>query len=125
MTEEGAVIAGGHRDVVVALNVKHIDSGVADDCSCVEYFGAAIDQDKYLALCWPDSSKILGFKLVHILERGEQVFITYEGLSRQTRFQNTEILTMRDGQIIQAEVHFGWNIPREVLTSESRDTGAE
>lgn len=124
MTEGNAVITRGHRDVFLALNLKHIDTCVADDCSCVEYLGAEIDQDKYFALCWPDSSKILGFKLVHILERGEQVFITYEGLSRQTRFQNTEILTMRDGQIVTAEVHFGWNIPNDVLTSESCDSGA-
>ena len=27
------------------------------------------------------------------------------------RFRNTEILTLREGQIIVVEVYFGWSIP--------------
>jgi hypothetical protein len=27
------------------------------------------------------------------------------------RFRNTEILTVRNGQLVEAEVYFGWSIP--------------
>ena len=40
------------------------------------------------------------------------MFVTYEAETTSgKRFRNTEILTMRDGKIIEAEVYFGWNIP--------------
>lgn len=29
------------------------------------------------------------------------------------RFRNTEVLTIRDGKILEAEVYFGWNVPHE------------
>jgi hypothetical protein len=29
------------------------------------------------------------------------------------RFRNTEILTVRNGKIVEAEVYFGWTIPHE------------
>lgn len=43
---------------------------------------------------------------------GDRVFITYEAVTTSgKRFRNTEILTLRDGKITEAEVYFGWNIP--------------
>jgi len=40
--------------------------------------------------------------------------VTYEGGAvGGRRFRNTEILTLRGGQIIEAEVYFGWSIPHE------------
>jgi hypothetical protein len=29
------------------------------------------------------------------------------------RFRNTEIMTVRDGKIVEVEVYFGWSIPHE------------
>ena len=53
-------------------------------------------------------------------EHGEQVFVTYEGQGKQTRFRNTEVLTLRDGKIAEIEVYFGWSVPHEVPPSEHR-----
>ncbi|WP_201026421.1 hypothetical protein [Paramesorhizobium deserti] len=40
--------------------------------------------------------------------------MTYEGTADEgRRFRNTEILTIRDGRIIEAEVYFGWSLPHE------------
>ncbi len=40
--------------------------------------------------------------------------MTYEGQGAGgKRFRNTEILTIRDGQICDVEVYFGWSIPHE------------
>lgn len=52
---------------------------------------------------------------------GEQVFVKYEDQSKNARFRNTEILTVRDGQIVAVEVYFGWNVPHEVPAGEHRD----
>jgi hypothetical protein len=56
-----------------------------------------------------------------MVEYGEQVFVTYEGQSKQARFRNTEILTVRDGRIATIEVYFGWNVPHEVPAGEHHD----
>jgi len=55
-----------------------------------------------------------GFDFIHTVLDGERVFVTYEGRSNiGKRFRNTEILTVRDGKIVEAEVYFGWTIPHE------------
>jgi len=44
----------------------------------------------------------------------DRVFVTYEGRSTSgKRFRNSEILTVRDGKIVDVEVYFGWDIPHE------------
>lgn len=48
------------------------------------------------------------------MEDGARVFVTYELRGTEgRRFRNTESLTVRDGQIVEAEVYFGWSIPHE------------
>ena len=37
------------------------------------------------------------------------------------RFRNTEILTVRDDQLVEAEVYFGWNIPYKAPVGEFVD----
>ena len=45
---------------------------------------------------------------------GELVLVTYEGSNVDGgRFRNTEILTVRGQQIVEAEVYFGWSVPHE------------
>ena len=80
----------------------------------------ALDRDSYFAICWPNSADSERFEIVHMAEHGEQVFITYEGQGKQTRFRNTEVLTVRDGKIAEVEVYFGWNVPHEVPPGEHR-----
>jgi ketosteroid isomerase-like protein len=48
---------------------------------------------------------------VRLFERGEEVFVTYEASRTDgTRFRNTEVLTVRDGKIVEVEVYFGWDL---------------
>ena len=73
-----------------------------------------LDRTTYFARCWPNSETLTGFDFIHVVPAGERVFVTYEGQSsRGKRFRNTEILTIRDGQIHEVEVYFGWSIPHE------------
>ena len=73
-----------------------------------------IDRATYFSRCWKVSESIVGRKLIHILADSERVFVTYE-LARTTgrASRNTEILTLRDGKIVDVEVYFGWSIPHE------------
>ena len=73
-----------------------------------------IDRATYFTRCWPASEHITGFKFLHLVPDGDRVFVTYQGsFDGKPRFQNTEILTVRDGQLIEVEVYFGWSLPHK------------
>jgi ketosteroid isomerase-like protein len=71
-----------------------------------------IDRATYFERCWPNSRTITGFEFVALEPVGDRVFVVYEGHSTDGhRFRNTEILTVRNGRIVDVEVYFGWSIP--------------
>ena len=71
-----------------------------------------IDRATYFKRCWPNSERTEGFDFIRCVAEGDQVLVTYEGRAvGGARFRNTEILTLREGQIIDVEVYFGWSIP--------------
>ena len=73
-----------------------------------------IDRDTYFARCWPNHEGISDFRFVRLIEAGDEVVVTYEGTGATGGvFRNTEVLTIRDGKIVEAEVYFGWNVPHE------------
>jgi ketosteroid isomerase-like protein len=91
-----------------------LEALIADDFHFTSPLDNRIDRDTYFARCWPNSESISAFEFVNLVQVGERVFVTYEGRSdTRRRFRNTEILTLRDGKIVEAEVYFGWSIPHE------------
>jgi ketosteroid isomerase-like protein len=73
-----------------------------------------IDRDVYFDRCWKNSETITGFTFIDLVADGERVFVTYEGQrSTGKPFRNTEIVTVRNGKIVEVEVYFGWSIPHE------------
>jgi ketosteroid isomerase-like protein len=70
-----------------------------------------LDREGYFERCWPNAGHLEEFSFVRLFERGEEVFVTYE-VSRTdgTRFRNTEVLTVREGRIVEVEVYFGWDL---------------
>jgi len=91
-----------------------IEALIAEDFRFTSPLDNGLDRARYFARCWPNSNTITGFDFIHVVPAGERVFVTYEGQSsRGKRFRNTEILTIRDGQIHAVEVYFGWSIPHE------------
>ena len=73
-----------------------------------------INQKAYFERCWKNSETITGFTFVNLVADGERVFVTYEGRrSTGNPFRNTEIMTLRNGKIVEVEVHFGWSIPHD------------
>ena len=98
-----------------------IEALIAADFRFTSPLDNGLDRESYFATCWPNGESIEGFEFIHMVTSGEQVFVTYEGQTEQSRFRNTEILTVRSGQIAAVEVYFGWNVPHEVPAGEHRD----
>jgi len=91
-----------------------IESVLADDFHFTSPLDNRIDRKTYFERCWPNSLGITEFDFIHLVADGKRVFVTYEGRSKSgKRFRNTEIATLRDGKIIEAEVYFGWSIPHD------------
>lgn len=73
-----------------------------------------IDRATYFARCWPNSEWIKGYDFINLVPDGDRVFVTYEGHSANgNSYRNTEIVSVRDGQIVEVEVYFGWSIPNK------------
>jgi hypothetical protein len=83
-----------------------------------------IDRSTYFARCWPNGRTITGCKLVRCVLDGDKAFVTYEGCGHNGKaFRNTEVLTIRDGKLVEAEVYFGWSLPHEAPTGGFIDAG--
>ena len=71
-----------------------------------------IDRATYFARCWPNSETISGFDFINLVPDRDRVFVTYEGRRVNGQgFRNTEIVSVRNKQIVDVEVYFGWSIP--------------
>jgi ketosteroid isomerase-like protein len=91
-----------------------IEAVIGDDFHFTSPLDNRIDRDTYFERCWPNSSTITEFEFINLVGDGERAFVTYEGQSTSgRRFRNTEILTVRNGKIVEVEVYFGWSIPHE------------
>jgi len=89
-----------------------IESLIAEDFRFTRPLDNGLERRTYFELCWPNNEAILDFRFIHLVADGDRVFVTYEAsCAGDRRFRNTEILTIRDGQIHEAEVYFGWSIP--------------
>jgi SnoaL-like domain len=89
-----------------------LDALIADDFTSP--LDNRIGRAVYFDRCWPNNQTISDFQFVHLVQHGDQVFVTYEAHGTALRgFRNTEILTIRGDEIVEAEVYSGWTIPHE------------
>ena len=113
-TNDIVAIARAAYEAYVAKNRAAIEKLIAADFHFTSPLDNRIDRETYFAHCWPNSERIDGFNFINLVRDGDRVFVTYEGHARNgERFRNTEIVTVRDGQIVEAEVYFGWSIPHK------------
>jgi ketosteroid isomerase-like protein len=96
-----------------------IERLIADDFHFTSPLDNRIDRKTYFERCWPNSRTTEAFDFIHLVPDGERVFVTYEGQwAGGKRFRNTEILTIRGGKIVEAEVYFGWTIPHDAAVGD-------
>ncbi len=113
MPDDAVAIARASYTAYVTKDRAAIEALIADDFHFTSPLDNRIDRATYFATCWPNSASIEGFDFIHLIPDGERVFVTYEGRAKDRRFRNTEVLTVKDGRITDAEVYFGWTIPHE------------
>jgi ketosteroid isomerase-like protein len=121
MAKDISATARAAYNAYVTKDRAAIEAVIADDFHFTSPLDNGLNRESYFAICWPNSANTEGFDIVHMIEHGDQVFVTYEGRSKQSRFRNTEILTVRNGQIVAVEVYFGWSVPHEVPVGEHRN----
>src|SRR5262249_59565754 len=91
-----------------------LEQVIADDFHFSSPLDNRIDRRTYFARCWPNSENIANFRFIHLVRDGDRAFVTYEGRTRTGKgFRNTEILTIRHGKLVEAEVYFGWSLPHD------------
>lgn len=69
-----------------------------------------LDRDTYFKTCWPDGF-IKKFDLELVASIGEKVFVIYNATTTSKKFRNTEVFTVKNNQIAEVEVYFGWDLP--------------
>jgi ketosteroid isomerase-like protein len=116
MTRKGdivAIVRAGY-EAYVAKDRAAIERLIGEDFHFTSPLDNRIDRATYFARCWPNSERIDGFDFINLVPDGDRVFVTYEGHKTDGEsFRNTEIVTVRDGQIGEVEVYFGWSIPHK------------
>jgi ketosteroid isomerase-like protein len=123
--EDPAKVARASYDAYVSKDRAAIEALIADDFHFTSPLDNRLDRATYFTRCWPNSAAIAGFEFIHVARGGERVFVTYEGRNAEgKRFRNTEILTIRNGKICEAEVYFGWSIPHPAAPGGFVDAAA-
>ncbi len=108
------IVARAVFDAYVQKDRAAIGRLIAEDFHFTSPLDNRLDRAAYLEICWPNSETVKGFEFIHLVPEGDRVFVTYEGESTDGRKnRNTEILTVRDGKLVEVEVYFGWSIPHE------------
>ena len=112
MTASPLAVARGCFEAYVAKDRAAIEALIDRDYHFTSPIDNALDRETYFARCWPNSKVMTGFKYIYQLEDGDRAFIVYEAHTRTGRtFRNSEVYTVRDGQLVATEVYFGWDIP--------------
>jgi ketosteroid isomerase-like protein len=120
MQHDPIAIARASYQAYVDKDRAAIEALIADDFRFTSPLDNHLDRNTYFARCWPSSATLAGFDFIHLVPHGDRVLVTYEGRSTSgRRFRNTEILTIRQGKIVDAEVYFGWTIPHAAAAGGS------
>ena len=121
MSDDPTSIARRSYQAYVDKDRAAIEDLIGPDFRFTSPLDNGIDRDTYFERCWPNSKTLDSFTFVHLVRDGERVFATYEAsTSSGTHFRNTEILTVRDGKIVDAQVYFGWSLPHEAAPGTSK-----
>ena len=105
-------IARAAYEAYVTKDRASLEPLLASDFHFTSPLDNRLDRETYFRRCWPNSKTIAWFDFINLVTDGDRVFVTYEGRNTNGhRFRNTEILTIRDAQIVDVEVYFGWPVP--------------
>jgi ketosteroid isomerase-like protein len=114
METDPITIAQKAYQAYVAKDRAAIEAVIGDEFHFTSPLDNHINRQTYFERCWPNSERIAHFEFVNLMGDGTRAFVTYEARNMLGEcFRNTEVLTVRDGKIIDVEVYFGWSIPHQ------------
>ena len=114
MADDIVAIVRASYEAYVAKDRAAIEALIAEDFHFTSPLDNRIDRATYFARCWPNSDRIESFAFIHLVADRDRVFVNYQGRGTDGRaFRNTEIVTVRGGQIVEVEVYFGWDLPHK------------
>ena len=123
MNDDKIAVARACYEAYVTKDRAAVERLIAMDFHFTSPLDNRIDRATYFERCWPNSEGIDGFDFISLVADGERVFVTYEGHASDHLFRNTEVLTVRGGQITDVEVSFGWSIPHKAKPGGFVDAG--
>lgn len=116
-------IARAGYEAYAANDRAALEDLIAPDFHFTSPLDNRINRKTYFERCWPNSKFIKAFKFIHLVPDGQRVFVTYEARRVDgTLFRNTEIVTVREDQIAEVEVYFGWNLPHPAPSGGFNDS---
>ena len=105
-------------DLSVACLQAYVDKSrdaaeaiIAADFRFTSPLDNAIDRVTYFDRCWPNSRMMSALRIIERVDHGDRAFVIYEADMGSKRFRNCEMHTARDGQLVEVEVYFGWDLP--------------
>lgn len=123
MADDIVAIVRASYEAYVAKDRAAIEALIAADFHFTSPLDNKIDRATYFGRCWPNSDRAKSFEFIHLVADGNRVFVTYEGRGDGGAFRNTEIVTVRGGQIVEVEVYFGWDLPHKAPRGGFLDDG--
>ena len=109
---ENDLLAQAYYRSYVEKDRAAIEALLAPDFHFTSPLDNRLDRATYFDRCWPNSNVISEFKLENLVAQGDRVFVTYNGQGEGAKgFRNTEILSFRDGQLVEVQCYFGWPVP--------------
>ena len=112
-TTDEVAIAKSAYEAYVRKDRAAIEKLIAEDFHFTSPLDNRIDRATYFEVCWPGSDTIKSFDFINVVHDRDRVFVTYEVHCTAGVLRNTEILTVRHGQLVEVEVYFGWSIPHK------------
>jgi ketosteroid isomerase-like protein len=107
-------VARGILDAYAEKDRAKAERLIAQDFRFTSPLDNQIDRQTYFERCWPNSETVVAFDYINLVPFEDKVMITYESRSTSgKRSRNTEIFTVKNGQITDVEVYFGWNLPHK------------
>jgi ketosteroid isomerase-like protein len=111
-TAGNVAIVRAAYEAYVTKDRAALEDVLAEDFHFTSPLDNRLDRATYFRRCWPNSTLIERFDFIHLVTDADRVLVTYEARNTDgRRFRNTEVHTVRDGQIVDVEVYFGWSIP--------------
>ncbi|MFC5422414.1 nuclear transport factor 2 family protein [Bosea eneae] len=112
MSDDASEIARACYKAYVDKDRTAIEALIAEDFHFTSPLDNRLDRTAYFERCWPNSERIRACTFKRLIAIGETVFVTYEGEAVDGKgFSNTEVMTIRNGEIVEVEVYFGWSLP--------------